>query len=272
MSSNLPAPTIPGLAPDMEHADIVERFAAAIETERGYDALPKMPTVDERRALTARRDALMTKLRPFEMATAEQDRFAQAFGLMVLGYPSMRNQEIRPITTAYALDLGKLPLFAVLAAMEDVRQRRVKGLDPDWPPTSPRLFEIAQKHVEKDAAALLKVQRVMAVRKAHLPPDPAMKERVGELWITFAEALKHKLKTQQNASWEKYAEKYKTGESEDRMRLEQYRAEGFEPVYRSDGTLMTLSLVRTVSPERLKKTPRPNEPGDPGWSPERVPG
>jgi hypothetical protein len=208
MTKNLPAPALPGLVADLEGADVVSRHASKINTEFGKDTLPELPGKADRTAIERRISALQTKLRPVSMAVAEQDRVIAELGAVWLGYPSMRNADVAAMSTAYLLDLQDLPLFAILAACEDIRRRRIKNLDPDWPPTSPRIHDIAARHVEPIAVAVLQAKRVLAVRDVRRPVTEAMQAKVGALVNDFAAASRLRLEQDHEERRAEYGRRY----------------------------------------------------------------
>lgn len=228
----VPVTTLPGIVEDNEGAELVDGYIALITKERGPDALPRLPSDRERKEIARRLERLTAKLRPASMTKTQQDDIVQALGSLWLRYPSLRNADIGEMTTGYLLDLERFPKFAVIAAIDDVRFNRIKGLDPDWPPTSPRISAAVERHVEPIAIERSKAARVLAVRNIVVPVSEEMRKRVGKTFTELAEATKLRLEEDHEERRARHATT-RSGPFGREMLLAEYRHLGVAPVMTS---------------------------------------
>lgn len=188
-------PTFPGLMPDTEILALAMSFFKKIANEgNNVFSLPRLPTVDERATLQNRLRNLNVTFRPIRESTADQGRAAAAFVRMFHGYSSLQNQDLAEKGGVYAMFVLELPLFAIEAACEDVMHSKVPDLDPDWPPTAPRVYAIAEQHRSKAyMREVHPIERVLAVKKISTPPrHPTLEEeaRMAELLHGLANKIK----------------------------------------------------------------------------------
>lgn len=245
------APTIPGLLPD------AEALALALSLDARIDGLnvtvTRMPTTVERQVMAARSEAIGKAIRP--MAPSERPAAAAAIAGLLVGYGYARNDPRAAETIAtYVAHLADMPLFAVVAACDDVRERRVydtdprtgnrKPLNPDKEPSTIRLGTIAQKHVDRLSAERYAFDKVLLAKKV-LPAPPSQEERehvAGKLKQLSEDLRAHSaeedLKVRQRDA-ARADEKRKGG---DRLIRDEYEALGLEPVEQG-GLLVSLSML-----------------------------
>jgi len=162
---------------DFEEIDaraLVEEFAARIVQERGAAHLPALPTQDERKFM-ARYDAtLHRRLRPISEALSDREHATKAIAQMLTGWlGQMRHVDVEALIAAHVTFLMDVPLFAIIAACDDVRHNRVKGLDANFPPSSVVLLKQATSYIEDVNAERYKLKRVLAVDKVLRAPVSA---------------------------------------------------------------------------------------------------
>lgn len=218
----------PGLFEDHDAA-LVDQFVEAIDAERGFDALPRLPTPAERARIANRAAALRRKLTPTNLSMTQQDDLAEKLGELWNCFPSMRNADVGAMTSAYIEDLGRLPLFAALAAIEDVRHRRIKSLDPDWPPTSPRCVDQGEKHVEPFERERMRAERVLRVTKIAVKDDPSMREKIAEHVSAFVKTNRERQKDAEEQLRADVFNSHGLREAADRNQREEYEHHGLEP-------------------------------------------
>jgi hypothetical protein len=202
-------------------------------------ALRRGLTREEKAALQARVRELMMVLRPISQVSEEMKRAAEALAQMFLGFPSMRNVDAKAMITAYVQHMSDLPLYAIRAACDDVVKARVKGLDPDWPPTSVRLVEIAQSHTSGPIGESITIGKALAGKVHERETTPQEKERIRLGLQRMSKDL------QEKADQERIDRVAKTQQAvSDGTRakiLLEYRRLGIEPVYADKEKTILLS-------------------------------
>jgi hypothetical protein len=168
--------TLPGLLFDKDMADLVGSFQIA--EANGEPMLDRVPNREEKRFLVQRQDQLARVLRPISYADTDKDKAARMLALMFGGFPSLKNADAEGMVATYMLHLQELPLFALEKACNDINKNRVKGLDGDWPPTSPRVFEIAEKHLRSVVEEKIRYDKVLTIKKLIPPPVDEKKAKV----------------------------------------------------------------------------------------------
>lgn len=163
---------------DAEARRVVDDVVSFWPDDGSPVALRRELTKDERRSLAARRLELDRVLRPVRAASEDMKRAAECIAQLFLGFPSMRNIDAQGMVTAYVQHMSHLPLYAIRAACEDVTKGRVKGLDPDWPPTSVRLVEVANPHVAPQEEEITTITKALAGKVPEREPTPEERERV----------------------------------------------------------------------------------------------
>lgn len=258
-------PALPGLAPDVEAATIAAAYHARIDDYgQGVLGLPTLPTAQERAILEQRLGELSRALQPISYAVADRERAMKAFGRLFLGYPTLENVNKAEKAATYTIDLGDLPAFAIEAAVDDVKKGRIKDLDPDYPPSSPRMYKIAAAHRDEIAAKEKRpIERVLSVKMLSKPVQtPKEAAKVGELMRDLASGLRVDLDDADLRERKKLFEKQVAGD--DRMRHREWAGLGLEPItYRMGGRDVVMSVAmarsRKLIPENIPK--HPNAPG-----------
>ncbi len=236
---------LPGIIED-DGAELVDSFVAVINTERGHDALPRLPTPAEQGAMERRLSKLTAKLRPTSMSTTQEDDALQLIGQLFTRYPSLGKRDISVMSSAYLDDLGRLPLFAIKGAIDDVIYGRIEGLEPDYPPSSPRLYKAGEAHLVEPAVVLNKAKRVLAIRTILAPISEETRERVGEMVAEFVASRRVKQDDEARIGREDHAQRW-AGPTSREMILAEYRALGVPPVTAGrDDMLISPSLARQL--------------------------
>lgn len=131
---------------DPRASSIVEQYRALIVWRPeggGPSEAVRVPTTVERGVLEVRTRELGAAMRSASMADADKRRIGAALARMFGGFPSLRNADAQGMIATYVMELQKLPAWAVERACEAVRESRVEGLSLEFPPTAPRMFQIA---------------------------------------------------------------------------------------------------------------------------------
>jgi hypothetical protein len=248
------APTLPGLLPDVEALRLAESFRTY--EEYGQAVLDRMPTADEKQAMTRRSQDIASALKLIGDGVMAKAEAAEIIAGLLVGYGYARGDKAAAQTvTVYVKHLETVPLFAIRAACEDVKAGRVFDVDrrtgnrvplsPDKEPSTVRLRAVAQKHVDALLAEQWKFDRVLRAKRALPPPVPeAERARIAAKFANLGEDLKaatadDDLERENVAA--RVAERMNAARDEDI--LAEYARLGVEPV-RSGGLLVSPELAR----------------------------
>lgn len=176
---------LPGIEPppDVGAGRLLDQFTVWDETGAVYAS--RLPTADERDRLTRRHAALDRNLRPLSADARDQDAVKKALAAFFLGYPSLNNADAPGMIAAYITDLRTMPAWAAIKALEKIKRGEVEDvdrrsgravpLDPDWPPSSARVYQVAQRIASKPIEEHSKIGRLLGARSA--VPEMADEER-----------------------------------------------------------------------------------------------
>jgi hypothetical protein len=123
---------------------------------------------------------------------ATRSDLEQVVSAVMMRYPSMRGVsqlEAQVMVRAYCDDLMGLPVWAINAAARDITKGAVSDLNPDFPPSAPRIRQLAQQHLERPAAEMRDLRKVLHAR-IEPPDDPAMRERIKIGWKSLQAELR----------------------------------------------------------------------------------
>jgi hypothetical protein len=248
--------TLPGLLPDVEAEQLVASFKFS-ELD-GHRYIDRLPTAPERSKLQRRLQDIARTLRPIEGTMTDLDAAARALGTMFNSMPSMRNANATDTINAFLLHLKEFPLFALERACHDVASNKVKGLDPDFPPTSARIAEVAQNYTSQAAVEKLRYERVTGATKKNLLPPPVSEEDAEKMrGLLSGLAAQMQAKTDALLSEEQEARKRRTLEANQREIERAYAARGEEP--KRFGTILISPQLEKLMHEKNGTTPRRNE-------------
>lgn len=191
---------VPALRLDESKDDLVRQFG--LHLEGSVSVIKRGPSMVERQILQKRNVALMQVLQPIS-ASREATALAKALlAQFFKGYPSLLNQDGGSLISAYMVDMESLPLFAVARAVLDIKQGRVKirdqrtgremDIDPDWPPSSSRIAEVARRFVNEPAKEQYNISRVLTAKRIEPPmvTDPKRRAAIGEMLSGLAQTLR----------------------------------------------------------------------------------
>ena len=102
---------------------------------------------------------------------ATLDQLETVVSEMSLGYPSLRGySETEALLTVrkYSTELVGSPLWAVQQACRDVSTGAVKGLDLDFPPTCPRLVNLARAAAAPFLQEAREIEGILAAPVGHV--------------------------------------------------------------------------------------------------------
>ena len=249
------APTLPGLLPDVEALRLAEGFRA--QEQDGQMVLARMPTPDEKETLARRTAEIAIVLEPVGSDRMRQAEASEIIAGLLVGYGYARGDKAAAQTVAvYVKHLDMLPVFAIRAACEDVKAGRVYDIDartgnrkpisPDKEPSTVRLRQVAEKHVDALLAEKWKFDRVLRAKRALPPPlDEAGRVRMAAKLIGLKEDLQAadaEEDLEREAAAARLAERQNA--SRDDMILAEYKQLGIEPIYAANGILVSPSLAK----------------------------
>lgn len=191
---------VPALRPDASQAELVRQFSPRMEGARAV--IERAVTSVERQILQRRNFDLTKALRPISESRDETALVKAMLAQFFKGYPSLLNQDGGSLVGAYMVDLEPMPLFAIARALFDIKQGRVKirdqksgremDMDPDWPPASARVAEIARRHVTDPAKEQRDISRVLNAARIEAPAvtDPVRRKEIGDMLKGLADTLR----------------------------------------------------------------------------------
>lgn len=265
---------LPWLMPDAAAAEVLAQFKTFDEGTAVM--INRAPTVLERQMLSRRGIEIDLVLRPLGTSpqnfTVPNERggtdtvstkqyVRQLLALFFGGYTSMRGGDPRATIASYMHDLRAVPVWALERAFDDVKGGRVtipdgrgghKPLDPDFPPTSARLYSAAMKHTAALAGEERKIKRVLGPTKLDLAPM-SDEQRARELprirkMVEQTKAILNKVdpdEARARTECEKRSAELlaKHNEVFAEAALEQYGALGMEPVVAAGVGLVSPELI-----------------------------
>lgn len=190
MNSLVKSPSLP-LSDDVEAHAVVKSYADQITfvATGGKAYLPALPSKTERKQLQDFIGRQKVRHRPISESAAERDRAMKAVAGMFTGFTSLRNSNAAELCTAFLVVLSDLPLFAIEQACEDIARGRASSVDPDYPPTAPRMHQIADKYriaaYERDIAPAV---LVLGATQENIEPK-VDREKVGKKFDKLLTAM-----------------------------------------------------------------------------------
>lgn len=123
-----------------------------------------VPNPAERELLGVRLESLQRALQPAAYNDIDRKKIAASVLEMVgMNYASMINADRQKIAAAYVVELQDLPAWAVERACLAVRRGKVPDLNPDFPPSAPRLHQIAEAEMKAVRAEKEEISSVLAL-------------------------------------------------------------------------------------------------------------
>lgn len=244
--------TVAAPQPDLEARGIIDNTTMFWPDDGSPPEMRRQLTQRERNRLQLRASELHRAVRPIATASEEKRRLAQSLAAMFLGFPSMRNSDNQATVAAYIMAMEGFPLFAGIAACEDVVKRRVQELDPDFPPTAPRMCDLAAKHVSPVVGERLMIEKTLAAKKQDPQLTPEQRERVGKGLRQMAEEMAAVNEEGRREAMRQNIER-RMQESQ-RAILAEYARRGLEPAYadKEQTILLSPELAGTKAKKKAK--------------------
>lgn len=146
-------------------------YRNGLERIAGEAVLRLEVTPADRSVMRRRLEKLNGALRPATMSTSERDRIASAVASMLTGWMNVSRQDPRETVAGYVVHLQDLPAFAVEQACYDAAKGHVEGLNPDFPPSAPRLHQLAEEACAAMRAEAAGIREVLAAKLERIPTE-----------------------------------------------------------------------------------------------------
>lgn len=220
-----------------------------------------IPTEAERRKLLVRCHALDATLRQASETAEDTARVAVAVSVMLGagGYASLQNVDREAKVAEYTWVLRDLPAWAVERGCDKVQRGKVKEVNPDWPPTGPRLHQVCEAEIASVKAEQHAIEQVLKLQPPHAPTE-AERERkafAAQAWLDRTDPKAQRLNeiAVDEPARREAAERTKQCLIEGgRAMIEaEYRAAGLEPIRSGDGSLVSLSLAKALGTRPAKE-------------------
>lgn len=132
---------------------------------------------DHRASLQQRLVALHEGLRPAAAMSADKARVARALAVLLSGFANVRGDP-QEIIASYTFHLQDLPVFAIEEACKSIARGNVSGLNPDFPPSAPRLHQVAAEACQYWRKEASHIEQVLnAKTRGEITDDE--RERIG---------------------------------------------------------------------------------------------
>lgn len=257
-------PQLPGTAPGADAAtELLQTFTV---WDEGRDVIAaRLPSAAERRVLASRLETLDRGLRAFWDDAGDKRAVRDALVLFFNGYPSLRNADAPAMVTAYMVDLKSLPAYAVRQALDDIKHGRVRDvdhrsgreipLDPDWPPSSPRVYDVAVKIIRAPVGEQVKIRKLFAAKPARAELSSEERATAGAKIRAMADAAKRQFAVPDAATLALNRQAEERREEAQRRReaqlaadyLDEYAELGVEPV-KIGGVMISPELAQRINP------------------------
>ena len=173
---------------DRWFADAVAVINNSLEYLDGHPVADALPSPELRLAIAHRLEAIRRALLPLDRAMAERERAARVVNTMLTCW-NLRQDARETKAAIYVLALGRLPVWSVEQACQDVARGLVEGLDPDFPPSTARVHQLAEAAL---APLRKEAKRLDVCRAVTLKPHRQTAEERQRLGLKML-ALKNEL-------------------------------------------------------------------------------
>lgn len=233
----------------------LDRHLRRIERRGSVAMIDAALPVADQESLKGRLAAIRKLLMPINSA-ADREQIGGALTRMFARYPNtgaMTNP--RGTIAAYVAALTDLPLWATLAAIEDIERGAVEGLSPDFAPSAPRIYQTAEQHVAPLRGEKVRIETVLGARiDAQVERDPAEAARVGAQMRALADGTAARVALEQVEADRRQRERDAASIARtETMILDEYRHHGIEPVM-CNGHPIPLATARVTGAALTKSS------------------
>jgi hypothetical protein len=237
--------TLPSLTANPETTYAINRHSRQITYKGNVPILTAPVPAQDKSAMTSRLaecHKLMTALSPSERAP-----LALALSRMFAGFNDFRPMDVEMIVTTYIKALSSLPFWTLDRAIFDIERGRVEGLSPDFRPTTPRIYKLAEAKLEEIQTEKARIETILNARLDDVPScDPEQVLHVAAKMKTFAADFAKRTEAHREKDDQKRREiAQRALERRYDEILAEYRAHGFKPIC-ANGKPMCLSLALAI--------------------------
>jgi hypothetical protein len=175
MAQALSTLTAPPTSPGVD-ASLTRELAVIRNGMRDGGLTEEVPTITRAR-LNNRLELLRSSVKQAALTDIEEQ-----IAKLLMGYSSMRGlskTDAQVMARQYGDALLGLPLWAIADACKDVSRGAVPDLNPDFPPSAPRLRQLADRYVSAVHKEAIEIKSVLSAPSV-LPDNPEMAKRVQE--------------------------------------------------------------------------------------------
>jgi hypothetical protein len=155
-------------------ADVMRQCERAIawRPEHGAPQSHRVPSASERAALERRLDVLAGMRRPAQLDATAEAAVSAAVAEMIARFGSaVRPEDRAGVVALLAIDLARLPAWAVEAACRKVNEGAVPDISRTFAPSSPQMFALAKAELNAVQAEEARIRAVLALQPVAAPSD-----------------------------------------------------------------------------------------------------
>lgn len=225
--------------------DLVDRLHSGLFDEGGETLTYALPSESERERLASRDRQLSSILRAASDIPNGNSRIALAITAMFAGYLNAKASDAKAATAAYVKELGRYPAWAVERACMAVSSGSVSGLSPDFPPSAPRLAQVAQGYLDEHLQGKRKIQKVLSAKLVYQPSE-GERERVHTGLVELADTLREKARFNDPDEVQRKARAAEQARQANERDIRAAREAANLPALESGKVLVSPSLLKTL--------------------------
>lgn len=161
----------------------------------------------------------------------------------------------KKIAAKWAAELQGVPSWAIERACDAIREGRAEGVSKDFPPSIPRVRDLAESYCAEYRMELDKIGDALRGEPFIEPPSAEERDRVSTKLRTFADALRADVEQQaqaERAPPDSAAMDAQRAEQAHRAFLAEYKALGIEPIM-AGGMIISPALLQSLGRLPVKK-------------------
>lgn len=201
------------------------------------------------------RCAVVRKLAQPARGISDREKIGAAIAEMLAGFMNARSSNPAATVAVYVRDLEQFPVWIVEEACREVRRGLVDGLNPDFPPSCPRMMQVCAAKMEPLRTEERSIKTLLTAPTE--PPDTRTPEQIAHV----AEGMRTLAERMKAADPDNTAEidrrrseaTQRTIDTSRKMTLREYAAAGLDPVTGPTGQIISLGLARKIASEKLNK-------------------
>lgn len=268
MTENLPTPWAQPLQPiayDPSADYTLRRIFSGSHREGRRLLLINMPTQSEKHQLANRLRTIGKALKLWNT-----DDVVRAISRMLSCFEQylhetgseVKGAAHKKIAAKWAMEMQGLPDWAVTRACDAIRAGTVADVSKDFPPSIPRVRDLAESYCAEYRAEQEKISDALQGQPFIEPPAPEERERIKGKFKTFAEAFRADVEREGKAAEDGRGDTKGGDGGSQAAILGHYRAIGVEPVSIA-GILISPELLRQLGRDPSKHKKRASQKSSP---------